>query len=52
MALLEIKNLKKVYTSRMGGMKVCALNDVSFFLWKKVSMWRLWVNLAQERQHC
>lgn len=30
MALLEIKNLKKVYTSRMGGMKVCALNDVSF----------------------
>ncbi len=30
MALLEIKNLKKIYTGRMGGQQVCALNDVSF----------------------
>lgn len=30
MALLEIKNLKKIYTGRMGGQQVCALNNVSF----------------------
>lgn len=30
MSLLEIKNLKKIYTGRMGGNQVCALNDVSF----------------------
>lgn len=30
MSLLEIKNLKKIYTSRMGGNQVCALNNVNF----------------------
>lgn len=30
MALLEVRNLKKVYTTRMGGNKVQALNDVNF----------------------
>ena len=30
MALLEVKNLKKVYTTRMGGNKVQALDNVSF----------------------
>lgn len=30
MALLEVKNLKKVYTTRMGGNKVQALDDVNF----------------------
>ncbi len=30
MALLEVKNLKKVYTTRLGGAKVQALSDVSF----------------------
>lgn len=30
MALLEVKNLKKVYTSRMGAVKVKALHDVNF----------------------
>ncbi|MCM1027264.1 MAG: ABC transporter ATP-binding protein [Roseburia sp.] len=30
MALLEVKNLKKVYSTRMGGNKVQALNDVNF----------------------
>lgn len=30
MSLLEIKNLKKIYTGHMGGNQVCALNDVSF----------------------
>lgn len=30
MALLEVKNLKKVYTTRMGGNKVQALDNVNF----------------------
>lgn len=30
MALLEVKNLKKVYTSRMGAVKVKALHNVNF----------------------
>jgi putative ABC transport system ATP-binding protein len=30
MALLEVKNVKKVYTTRFGTNKVCALEDVSF----------------------
>ena len=30
MALLEVKNLKKIYTTRFGGNKVEALSDVSF----------------------
>lgn len=30
MALLEVKNLKKVYTSRLGSVKVKALHDVNF----------------------
>lgn len=30
MALLEVKNIKKVYTTRFGAVKVNALNDVNF----------------------
>lgn len=30
MALLEVKNVKKVYTTRFGAVKVWALNDVNF----------------------
>ena len=30
MALLEVKNLKKIYTQRLGGSKVQALDDVTF----------------------
>ena len=30
MALLEVKNVKKVYTTRFGAVKVNALNDVNF----------------------
>lgn len=30
MALLEVKNVRKIYTTRMGGNKVHALEDVSF----------------------
>ena len=31
MALLEVKNVKKIYTTRFGGNKVEALRDVNFF---------------------
>ncbi len=30
MALLEVKNLRKIYTTRLGGNKVQALNNVNF----------------------
>ena len=30
MALLEVKNLRKVYTTRLGGNKVQALDNVNF----------------------
>lgn len=30
MAILEVNNLKKVYTTRLGGQKVAALANVSF----------------------
>lgn len=30
MALLEVKNLRKIYTTRLGGQKVQALSDVNF----------------------
>ena len=30
MSLLEVKNVKKVYTTRFGAVKVQALNDVNF----------------------
>lgn len=30
MALLEVKNLRKIYTTRFGGNQVCALDNVSF----------------------
>ena len=31
MALLEVKNVKKIYTTRFGGNKVEALRDVNFW---------------------
>ena len=34
MALLEVKNLKKVYTTRFGTNQVKALSDVNFSVWK------------------
>lgn len=34
MALLEVKNVKKIYTTRFGGNKVEALRDVNFSVGK------------------
>ncbi len=30
MALLEVKNVRKIYTTRLGGSKVQALDNVNF----------------------
>ena len=49
MAILEVNNIKKVYTTRFGGNQVQALSDVS--LWKKENMWRLWESLVLVRPH-
>ncbi len=32
MALLEVRNVKKVYTAKLGAVKVQALSDVNFSL--------------------
>ena len=37
MAVLEVRNLKKIYRTRFGGNQVQALSCVNF-LWKKGSM--------------
>lgn len=37
MAILEVNNLKKVYTTRLGGNQVEALKSLNF-LWKKGNM--------------
>ena len=34
MALLEVTNIKKIYSTRFGGNKVQALSNVSFFIEK------------------
>lgn len=40
-ALLEVKNLKKIYTTRFGGNQVQALSDINFSV-EEGSMWPLW----------
>ena len=51
MHLLEVKNLRKVYTTRFGGAKVEALSNVSFTV-EKGEYTASWGNLAQERPRC
>lgn len=50
MSLLEVTNLKKIYTTRFGGNKVQALNNVNF-LWKKVNLLQLWEKAVPEKLH-
>ncbi len=50
MAVLEVRNLKKIYRTRFGGNQVQALSCVYRSLWKKGSMWQLWERAAPERQ--
>ena len=50
MAILEVSNLKKIYTTRFGGNQVQALKNINFSV-EKVSMWQSWESPAQERRH-
>ena len=43
MAVLEVKNLKKIYRPRFGGESGAGPLLREFFLWRKGSMWRSWV---------
>ena len=49
MALLEVKNVKKIYTTRFGGNQVQALADVNF-RWSRESTWQSWENLVLGKQ--
>ena len=51
MALLNVNDLKKVYTTRLGGAKVTALSGVSFTV-EEGSLWPLWASLAPARPPC
>lgn len=50
MSLLEVTNLKKIYTTRFGGNKVQALNNVNFWH-KKVNLLQLWEKAVPEKLH-
>ena len=49
MALLDVKNVKKIYTTRFGKNQVEALKNVTF-RWKKENMWQLWESPVPERR--
>lgn len=51
MSILEVKGLKKTYTTRFGGNQVQALKNVSFSV-EEGEMWPSWVNPVPVRQHC
>ena len=60
-ALLEVKNLKKIYTTRFGGNQVQALSDINFSVEEGEYVaimgesgsgkifWRRWINLPAAR---
>ena len=51
MALLEVNNLKKIYTTRFGGTQVEALRNVNF-PWNRENTWQSWENPVREKRHC
>lgn len=51
MAILEVHNLKKIYTTRFGGNQVQALADLNFSV-EKGSMSQLWESPVQEKRRC
>ena len=51
MALLEVKNVKKIYTTRFGGQSVQALKDVSFSVEPREYVWQSWENPVPARPH-
>lgn len=50
MALLEVKNVKKIYTTRFGGNQVQALSDVNFSVEPRESTWQSWENPVLGKQ--
>ena len=56
MSLLEVKHVKKVYTTRFMGAKVVALKDtldrVLIFMWKQDNLWRSWEKAGLVRRLC
>lgn len=50
MSLLEVTNLKKIYTTRFGGNKVQALNNVNFSV-EKGEFVALWEKAVPEKLH-
>ena len=46
MAILEVNNVKKIYTTRFGGNQVQALSDVSFSVEKVVKLGKYLVSLT------
>ena len=50
MSILEVKGLKKTYTTRFGGNQVQA--KMCPLVWKRENMWPSWVNPVPVRQHC
>ena len=51
MAILEVRNLKKIYTTRFGGNQVQALAELNFSV-EKGSMSQLWESPVQEKRRC
>lgn len=51
MTLLEVNNLKKIYSSRFGGASVQALSNVTFSV-EQANIWRSWASPAPARRRC
>lgn len=51
MALLEAKNIRKVYATRFGGNQVQALTDVSFTV-DEGEYVPLWANRGRAKRRC
>ena len=51
MSILEVKGLKKTYTTRFGGNQVQALKNVSFSV-EEGEYVASWVSPVPVRQHC
>ena len=50
MSLLEVTNLKKIYTTRFGGNKVQALNNVNFSVEKGEFVSRITTEIANKER--
>lgn len=51
MSLLEVKNVKKIYTTRFGSNQVEALRDVNFTV-ERGEYVQSWESLDRERRLC